>query len=445
MSNGQGTIPYRRRTLYAPKTTLCLALLAAIPGTCGAFDVDYEIGLAAMRSDNINLSDDNEVSEDVLVPRIRFDVVQEGSAVKLQAHGDIERREYLDDTFPGEWRGEFAGQVNWAIFPERMNLVLEDYLSSQPVNLRVGLSPGNLQQVNVFLGGPSFHARFNEVTRAQLDLRLANSYAEVSENFNGDRYSAAARLQRELSSTQQASLNLVATKAEFDDPGQASDYSRQDGFIGYRREQADGNLELELGRSRLHPKDGGSTVSSTLARAGITWQATARSRFSAHARYQLADTAQDMIIRQGDLTESIIPELALSTLQVNPDVYRQRRFQVDYRYSGDRLSMRLRPRYRRYRYLDTTINDRDDRSGYFELGYRVRPKVTLSLQATALNREFVTTQRKDQDRVYGLECEYRWTRHLSWQAGIYRNTRDSSEVDSRYKENAARFTVTWRR
>lgn len=444
MRNGQGAFRHHRRTLLAPKTTLCLALLATIPGNSGAFDVDYEIGLAAMRSDNISLSEDNEVSETVLAPRIRFDVAQEGSALKLEAHGEVERREYLDDTFPNEWRGNFAGQANWAMFPERVSLVLEDYLSYEPVDLRAGLSPGNVQRVNVFLGGPSFHARFNEVTRAQLDLRVANSYAELTEDFNGDRYGASARLQRELSSTQQASLNLVATEAEFDDPGQASDFSRQDAFIGYRREHAHGNVELELGRSRVHPKDR-ATVSSTLARADITWQATARSRFSALARYQLADATQDMIIRQGDLSESIVPELALSTVQVNPDVYRQRRLQADYRYTGDRLSIRLRPRHRRYRYLETTLDDRDDYSGYLELGYRARPNLTLSLQASAVDREFVTTQRKDQDRVYGLECDYRWTRHLSWQAGIYRNSRDSTEVDSSYRENAARFTVTWRR
>src|SRR3970282_2727997 len=98
MRNGQGAFRHHRRTLLAPRTTLGLALLATIPGNSGAFDVDYEIGLAAMRSDNISLSEDNEVSETVLAPRIRFDVAQEGSALKLEAHGEMERGEYLDDT-----------------------------------------------------------------------------------------------------------------------------------------------------------------------------------------------------------------------------------------------------------------------------------------------------------------------------------------------------------
>lgn len=444
MSNGPGTLAYRCRTPY-PSTALCVALLAAVPGTCGAFDVDYEIGLAVMRSDNIALSEDDEASEDVLIPHIRFDVVQKGSAVKMQAHGEIERREYLDDTFPSEWRGAFAGQVDWAILPERMNLVLEDYLSYQPVDLRVGLSPGNVQRVNVLLGGPSFHARFNEATRAQLDVRVANTDAEVSEDFNGDRYSAAARLQRDLNSRQQVSLNLVATKAEFDDPDLASDYSRRDGYIGYQQELADVDLALELGRSWLNPEDSGRSVSSTHARADITWRATARSRLSVHGRYQLADAAQDLIVRLGDLNEPIVPELVPYALQVNADVYRQRRFQADYRYSGERLSLRVRPRYRSYDYFDTTNNDRVDHSAYVELGYRIRPLVTLSMQANALNREFDNTQRKDRDRVYGLELDYRWTRHLSWQAGIYRNTRDSTQADASYRENSARFTVTWRR
>jgi hypothetical protein len=435
----------RAAVSIVPRTALCLALVAALPGTAAAFDVEYELGMAAVHSSNIALSEGAETSDTVLAPRLRFAVERQGSAVTLQARGQVEHRDYLDDTFPREWRGELAGRLDWSVVPQRVNLVLEDYLSHQPVDLGVGLSPGNVQRVNVFVGGPSFHARFNGVTRAQLDLRAANSYAEVTEDFNGDRYSAAARLQRELGPTQQASLNVVATEAEFDEPGRAADYARQDAFVSYRREQARGYLEFDLGRSRLDPEVGGRTHDATLARAAWAWAPTARSRLNAYARYQLADSAQDLIIRQSDLSEPVFRELTASTLQVNSDVYRQRAFHLDYRYTGDRLSLRLRPRYRSYRYVESTREDNEDYSGYVELGYRVRPRLTLTAHATALNREFLDSQRKDRDRVYGLQAQYRWTRHLSTQVEFYRNTRSSTVPGSSYGENVAGISLMWLR
>lgn len=444
MSSGPG-VAHRLHGPGGRRAILCMALLVALPGSAGAFDVDYEIGVAAIHSDNIALDDEAGTSDTVLAPRLRFALERQGSAATLQARGQVEYRDYLDDTFASEWRGELAGQFDWSIIPQRVSLVLEDYLSQQPVDLGVGLSPGNLQRVNVFVGGPSFHARLGDATRARLDLRAANSHAEESEDFNGDRYSAALRVQRELSPTQQASLNAVATRAEFDEAGEAADYSRVDAFVSYRHEYARGYAELDLGRSRLSPETDGSRVTATLARANLVWTPSARSRLHANARYQLADSTQDLILRQSDLSETGIPELVASTLPVNPDVYRQRRFNLDYRYRGDRFELRLRPRYRSHRYLRTALDDHEDYSGYAELAYRARPRLTLSLQATALNREFLVTQRKDRDRVYGIQADWLWTRHLTSQIGFHRNTRDSTAPGADYAENAISVALMWRR
>src|SRR5690606_21915021 len=121
--------------------------------------------VAAVHSDNIALLEDGGPSDTAVGPRARFGLERRGSDVELQVLGQVEHRNYLDDTFPNEWRGELAGRLDWAIVPERVSLVLEDYLSHQPIDLGAGLSPGNVQRVNVFIGGPSFMARFGGATR----------------------------------------------------------------------------------------------------------------------------------------------------------------------------------------------------------------------------------------------------------------------------------------
>lgn len=434
----------RRRSTRLRPALLCVAVLCSLPGPSSSAQLDYQLDATIVRSDNINLSENNEIDETVVIPRLGFDFQQEGSAVRLLARGDIEYRNYLDDSFPNETRSELAGQFNWSVLPQRLSFVLEDYLSQEPITLREGNYPGNVQRVNVFVGGPSLHARFNDVTRAQLDLRATDSDAEETEDFNGRRYTAAGTLQRELSSTSQAVLGLVSTDAEFDDPT-ASDFSRHDAFVGYRRNLERFNLEADAGYSRLRPDDNGDTVTSAIGRVTVGWQVTPRSQILVRGRYDLTDSVNDLIVRQGDLSEPIIPEPVDSFVFVNPAVYRQRRFEVDYRYQGDRLSLRLRPMYRRLRYIDGASSDRDVRGGYLTLGYRVRPRFSLSLQANAINREFTDLAQEDKDRVYVLGGEYQISRHWSWHAEAIRRERTSTDPEPPYKENSIQLTATWRR
>ena len=67
--------------------------------------------------------------------------------------------------------------------------------------------------MNIFVAGPSFHARFNPATHGDLDLRYYNTYAEETDGFNGDRYSAAARLHRLINSVSKASLACAPCSA----------------------------------------------------------------------------------------------------------------------------------------------------------------------------------------------------------------------------------------
>jgi CheY-like chemotaxis protein len=106
-----------------------------------------------------------------------------------------------------------------------------DSLSQQSVSSIAAFTPGNQQQINVFEAGPSFFARFGQTTLGQLDLRYTNSYAEETQTFNSDRYTAAARLTRELSATDRISGNLEGTRTEYDSISELYDYERYDAFV----------------------------------------------------------------------------------------------------------------------------------------------------------------------------------------------------------------------
>jgi len=135
---------------------LALAVAAGMSlGTAQAAQINYQVELVTLHSNNLNLSEDNQASETVFIPRLLFDVHEEGAKVRLQARGGFERRNYAGNRFPDENRSEFAGQLNWMLLPERLNFVFEDYLGEESINLREGRYPGNLQRINIFLAGPA--------------------------------------------------------------------------------------------------------------------------------------------------------------------------------------------------------------------------------------------------------------------------------------------------
>jgi len=68
----------------ARRAPLCVAILAAAFGSSAhAARINYQFELETLYSDNINLSENNEASDTVFIPRLRFDVLEEGAAIEL--------------------------------------------------------------------------------------------------------------------------------------------------------------------------------------------------------------------------------------------------------------------------------------------------------------------------------------------------------------------------
>lgn len=423
---------------------LPLALLAALPCAAESLRVDYVLGASLMHSDNITLSDTAPVSETVLSPEVSFEATQSGSATSFKARGRLQYLDYRDGTFGDEARGEFAGQFNWMLLPQRLNFVVEDYLGRQPVDFAAGYSLGNQQQINVFNAGPSVFARFGATMRGQVDLRYSDTYAEETREFNGERYLAAGRLFRDLAPDQWLSANIEASQVRFD-IGSSTDYKRYDGYIGYRHESARVNLDASLGYTRLEQDNASGHESSPLARLQLEWQLAPRSLVTARASYQFADTASDLVSESSRLDTLVIEDIAIATGLVGPSVYRQRRYEVGYQYDGDRWDILARPYMERVDYNDAALSGWETRGAYVDVSYRLRPQLTLTASAQRENREFDEASREDDDSLLRIGLSYQFSRHLSGSVGLQRRDRDSSVPGEDYREDLATIGISYRR
>lgn len=436
--------PGRRPTRVLRIAALPLALLAALPCAAESLRVDYVLGASLMHSDNITLSDTAPVSETVLSPEVSFEATQSGSATSFNARGRLQYLDYRDGTFGDEARGEFAGQFNWMLLPQRLNFVVEDYLGRQPIDFAAGYNPGNQQQINVFNAGPSLFARFGQAMRGQLDLRYSDTYAEETREFNGTRHLAAVRLFRDLASNQWLSANIEASRVRFDLDG-SDDYERYDGYVGYRHESARLSLDASLGYTRLEQDDAADHETSPLARLQLEWQLAPRSLLTARASYQFADTASDLVSESDRLETLVIEDVAGVAGLVGPEVYRQRRYEVGYQYDGDRWNILVRPYLDRVDYADAVLSGWETHGAYVDFEYRLRPQLSLTASVAREDRDFDEEAREDEDSLFRIGLSYRFSRHLSCSIGWQRRERDSSAPGQDYRENLATIGISYRR
>lgn len=430
-----------RRQLAA--ALAALILVAAAPAA--ALDLKYDLGAYLRHSDNMNLGETTEISDTVVSPFFRFDAEQTGARVQIRALGELEYNDYLDDSFDDELNGKLSARMNWAVVPERLDFVIQDYLDQQPIDQLDAFSPGNQQQVNMLVAGPTLHLRFNPVTRAQIDARYGNTYAEDTRSFRGDRYSAAARLLRDLNPTSTVSANLESTKVEYDTAGSAADYKRHDGYVGYVRHRGDLHVELDLGYSRLEREVARGHSSSALVRADADWKVSGRSRVRANIRYQYADATQSLITPTLDFSDRSMTYLAYPDLVVDPNVFRERVAKVSYQFTADRTNLRLQPYYRRVDYVDDRLDDQDRRGLLATIDHRLRPLTTLSLLVGHEERKYDAVARKDRDNVINLGLAHQFTRHWIGQIDLRHSERDSSAAGRSYNANSVMVSILYRR
>lgn len=441
-------MPPSRRNLPLRGATLAAALCASLPCAAQSLRVDYQVGLWAMHTDNVNLVETDEDSETLFAPTLVLDASKESSTVQLRARGRFQHLDYRSGAYEDETVGDFAGQLNWFLVPDRFALVFADYLGRTPIDITGGLTPGNQQQINVFTAGPTLFLRPTETTRAQIDLRFADTRSDEVSDFDGTRYTGALRLLHDLSPIHGISANVEASDVDFDAaPG--TDYKRYDGYVGYFRQSDRIDLQAAAGYSRIERQDVAGTgldetLSGPLARLEVGWQVAARSRINILGRYEFADSATDLVARSGRFDEPMIEDLASPNVAVGAGLFRSRRLDVGYQYQGERLRAYLAPYVERVSYEQGDGAYWNAQGIYLDLRYQVHPR--LDLQAWALTeRRDIMDAREDRDWTVRAGVSYEFSRHLVGFAGAQRRERDSNVAGEDYRENLAMLSISYRR
>lgn len=426
--------------VLAPAFLILTASSAAL-----AARLDYTAEIGYLHSDNINLSAVDPVAENLLIPQLAFRFSEDGSIVRAQVNGLVEYRDYLGGAFGNEFRGTLDGVVDWTLIPERLKWSFADSLGLNPINLRLPDSPDNLQQTNVFSTGPTLQFRLGQSTMGQAELRYTDSYAQTTDEFNSGRLSAALRALKDLDSTRRLSANLEASKINYDNNSQQSDYTRYAGYAGYTQKLSQLDLDVALGYSHFD-FDRGEHINAALIRANLNWRASAQNTFGLGVYRDISDAATSLAISNADIGNGF-GGISIGGAAISPDVYKNHRIEGRYALETVRISLISSVSFGTIRYIsDSAIDsDRNELEGRVDLAYKLRPNLTLGVLAGIIRRDYQVGNVDTRDTLFGAYLRQQMSRHWGWRVDIARNERKDQTDALSYHESSAYVRLIYSR
>lgn len=420
-------------------------LLTAIAAPASAWQIDYSLQAGLGYSDNIDRSSTDPTGQAILIPRLDFDVAEEGSDLRVRAAGQIEYRDYLQGAFDNEFRGQLAGIGSWIILPYRLSFDVEDYAAVEPVNVLAPNTPNNEQETNVLSLGPTLRFRLQPTLNGEAELRASRSNASRSNEFDANRVSAALRAVKDLNPTDKLSGNVEGRHVHFTNPFGGPDYDRYDAYARYQSRLADIDIDVAAGASRLTYADAPDR-SGPLARGRVTWHATPENSLALGFLRQYSDASQDLIVDPATITSQHLGgPLAAGSTPITSQVFLERRVDLGWQFKSVRWGAYADPYVRNYDYvIDPTFNQNAHGIGA-GVSYRPRELWTLAFDAAEETRDYTAISRRDEDVHLDLSFTDRLARHWSVRADLIRNERNSSLADQAYRENVVFLSLIFTR
>jgi len=430
---------------------ISLALLAAtFSPAAAAMQLDYQLSLGVEHNDNVNLSEDNAVGDDILEPTFAFNLRQDGSTLQASANGIVGYRDYLQGRYGDEFRGQLASHLNWMALPERLSFTVEDYLGVQPVNALEPDTPGNQQQTNVFALGPTLSFRLGPTMRGQAELRYLSSYAEKTKEFDSQRASAALRAIKDLSATSSLSANLDGEHIHYTERDASPDYDRYQLYGRYTRNWNKIDLTADLGYSWL--RYSGRDLSDhddPLGRLSLAWRATPQSTLHVNFSYQFSDAATDMVLPAG-IGTTVPTNIANGDATISSQAFLERELGFGYEYRNQRVTFEIAPFYRKLAYVDQTGFDETglDQTSHgatAALSWLLRPLLTIGLAASGVSERYDRIDREDNDWTATAFLTRQWSRHWSGRLAFTHYERDSTVPGQSAAQNIVFASITFTR
>ncbi|HEY0941123.1 MAG TPA: hypothetical protein VGE08_13570 [Steroidobacter sp.] len=225
---------------------------------------------------------------------------RQSQRLNASVNADVGYEYYFDDEFDSDVVGGLDGTAVFGVVPGRFEWFVQDNFGQVTTDPFAAVTPETRENVNYFTTGPDVFVRLGSVTRLRVNGRYSNINYERSP-FDHDRIGGGVGIERELSSSSVASLNLRTDRTEYDANVPDVDYDRDEASLGFIAQGARTRANLEVGYTRLTALDSDRESSGLLLRLSLDRQLTQASQLGLTLGREFSD-AGDVFRLQQSLT-----------------------------------------------------------------------------------------------------------------------------------------------
>ena len=194
-------------SMYQEKIILVAVLMAA-SSLVQAADVDYELRLGGIHSDNVRRSGADGEDETIGFVGIGLDVAHESKRVNFSLHTILDWQHYVNDSFDDEVVGALNADLVLAMIPEVLTWVATNRFGQLQTNPFLSDTADNRGNFNSFSTGPDLLLRFGNRMSFGAGGRITRNDFE-KRDIDNDVVSGNAFLSRDLSANRSISLSVT--------------------------------------------------------------------------------------------------------------------------------------------------------------------------------------------------------------------------------------------
>jgi hypothetical protein len=403
------------------------ALCLALPVGAGAVTGGLTARAGGLYTDNLTLSEDDQIEEWVGVGALGFWLKQDSPTLKGNAVAELEYRNYNQDQYGDETLFSMDAVGQGILSKERLSWWLEDYFRQAAIDPFVPPTPDNRQDANFFSTGPEAKWRIGPRHSLIAGGRY-NQYYFSKSVLDSLRPSAYAQWLYDFSPRTDISFNIAAMGVDYANQTVNENYRRADATAEIKYDLVTGDLELEGGLSQID-RDKSENISGHIARLLWEYDMNSFSSVSFFALSQYTDVGQD-IYRSAQRGGAV----SLLNEQLISDIYRVNNAELTYRRHRGRAALRFLGQWRDEDY-DTASLDRQRQRVFGEFRWGLTRLVTAGIRGWYRKDDYTAIDRKDRDTFFALILDNRLSRSLYLNVELSRRERNSNFAGESFTED----------
>jgi hypothetical protein len=407
-----------------------------------AAEVTGELGIGAIYTDNIRLVATDTQTDTIGVVTTDFLVHEQTRHLDAEIAANLQYLTYAHKIYTNELLGDLAGYGKFALFPGRIDWVLQENFGQQQLSPGTPNTPLNLENINYLSTGPDLTVPLGPQLHAQMSVRYSKVSYQLNNNafhlddLNNNRGDASFALVHPVSATSNASLNVSAQRVSYDDSIDNPDYTTRLAYLHFDAQGARSKLTAEAGYDDALVM--GSHSGGVLARIDATRTLSSSSSLGFSLGQDISDSGN--LLRQMQTSNNVT--LATGALQRSEDPFTNRYARANWAFDRHRTGLGLAlTQFRETHTIESNLNRTRT-----ELDLNARRSLSEALALNiaagyAHDTYFSSVTPSDAYRWATADVAWRTGRHVQLHAQYSHIDQRSDAVSNTYSENRFMLTV----